>query len=879
VVAATFNFTVSQAALPTDTLIMRAVAVDQAENSTTSAQVILPVADTIPPNLVTLETETGSLEVTPGQQVGIIVGATDEIGVSIIKLTGSGAFTYSDAQQVSPPLGSAQTTFTVNIPDTLNDGDTLVLQAIAADISENISAPSTITLTVGSLFGVTLPQSLIILAGKTQDVNVELDRPAPASGVRIDFESEDTEVATVVPSVTVAEGETSAQFSVTGLTGGNPIISAYISGSLRASMTVTVRGGVVTGTVFNQSLAPVSGAKVNVNGIVTNTDADGRFLVEGLTRPAVTIKAYDLASNLKGYATGSLSASNGFLYDVIVVLVPAGTVTGTVVLQDSQTPAGEGVRVELFPNNHSGGEPLQSVFTDAESNFEFPLVELGNYDIDATNLVDGNRGRTQVSVTESGQEIDTLITYLGRGSVSVTVVDAGGDPVSNAELRLNAYSIFGSESFERTALNDGTFMFEDIFLGDFSVTAEDPSSNTGDSASGTIVSHEEVVEVTLEVGEWASLEGTVYRADGTTTVAGARVSAGRAGRTVTNENGFYRFEILPLGSYTVVVDEQDSRGIGEGSTILDTIGSKIQLDINLLGQGTLIVTVTDANDLPVNGAAITVSNPAWPMYATSDADGRAVIEKVNEGSYTVKATADGLSGTVNGTIAGDEVVNVTVVLEPAGAITGTVYGPAGATPMENVQVRLLGDRGWLDPVITEADGMFLFEGLPILNAYGNPVPYRLEAYEGGALNAHGAYVGGQLRARVEGVVIETNGQIVTQNLTLIGLGTVQGRVLMPDSSSAGDMPVTVRSLTPVFGKTWSVRTDAAGYYFVERVPVGIFTVTSGNMTDQLWGEGEGEIIDDGNTSTVDIILENNAITGAFPKSRKYIKCQPVTFWT
>jgi 5-hydroxyisourate hydrolase-like protein (transthyretin family) len=867
-VASTFNFTVSRAALPADTVIMQAVAVDQAGNSTTSAQVILPVADTIPPNVITLETETGSLEVTPGQQVGIIVGATDEIGVARIELTGSGAFTYSDAHQVSPPLGSAQTTFTIDIPDTVNDGDTLVLEAIAADVSGYVSIPVTITLTVRSLIEVTLPQSLIILAGETQDVTVELDKPAPAGGVRIDFESEDTSLATVVPSVTVAQGETSAQFSVTGVTGGSPVISAYISGALRASMTVTVRGGVVTGTVMAETtpgqLDPVSAAEVNVNGIITNSDSDGRFLVEGLTGLAVTIKAYDPASKLKGYATGTMSAYNGYLHDVIVVLVPAGTVTGTVILQDGQTPAGEGVKVELFSYHHTGGEPLQSVFTDSDSRFEFPLVELGDYDIDASDLVSGNRGRTEVFVTESGQEIDTLIAYLGRGNVSVTVVDGGGDPVPNAELRFNAYSIFGSESFERTALGDGAYAFENIFLGDFTITAQHPTANTGGSISDSITFHGELVEITLPVGAWASLEGTIYRSDETTTtVAGAQVSAGHAGRTVTDENGFYRFEILPLGSYSVDVVHEITRGMGSASITLLTNSVTEQLNITLLGQGTVIVTVEDAYGQPAPGAAVTLSDPWWghPISEVADANGVAMIQQVNEGAFTVIATASGLSGEVEGTLATGAILNVTIELEPAGSITGTVYGPDESTPAENAQVRLLqGGYGWLPPVITGADGQFLFEGLRIFDHSGNPILYRLEAYEGGELNAYGAYVGGQLRGRVEDVIIETNGQIVTQNLVLVGLGTVEGRVLMPDSSSAGDMPVTVRSLTPVFGKTWSVRTDAAGYYTVERVPVGTCTVTSGDIDDQLWGEGEGEIVNNGDIITVDILLENNAIT-------------------
>ena len=117
-----------------------------------------------------------------------------------------------------------------------------------------------------------------------------------------------------------------------------------------------------------------------------------------------------------------------------------------------------------------------------------------------------------------------------------------------------------------------------------------------------------------------------------------------------------------------------------------------------------------------------------------------------------------------------------------------------------------------------------------------------------------------LRTRVDNITLDYNGQVVDLDLDLIGLGTVTGRVLMPDSSSAGDIAVTVRSLTPVYGRTYSATTDAAGYYTVERVSVGDIYVTSGNMAQQIWGQGEGEITDDGDSINVDIMLDYNAIT-------------------
>ena len=76
-VVSTFAFTVSPAAMPNQTITLEALAVDAAGNTATKAQVILPVADQIPP-VVTLDTQTGIHDVSPGQQVAVIVDAGDE---------------------------------------------------------------------------------------------------------------------------------------------------------------------------------------------------------------------------------------------------------------------------------------------------------------------------------------------------------------------------------------------------------------------------------------------------------------------------------------------------------------------------------------------------------------------------------------------------------------------------------------------------------------------------------------------------------------------------------------------------------------------------------------------------------------------------------
>jgi len=870
-VASTFTFTVSPSATPPETVIMQATAVDQAGNSAQAPSVILPVADSVPPTIVSMATESGSSTMVPGETVTIIVEATDEVGLTSIEINGTGAFTYSDAEPIVPPAGEAQASFVINVPGSLFDGDTIDLEARAVDISGNISAPETLSLSVTSVPEVTLPASIILLAGDAQEVTLEISQPAPAGGLVVDLESEDTGIATVDTSLSLNEGETSGLFTVNGVSDGNTIVNASIQGFYRNGMTVAVQGGVVSGTVFDPSMAPVAGANVNVNGLTDETDSEGHFLIQnvvGFDGRYVRIQVADPDMDLQGYHFGAMNVPNGFLRDVEIILVEAGSVVGTAVLQDGHTPVGEGVRVALFRANDLD-HVIDSVFTDADSRFEFPIVALGDYVLE-TSDTNGNHGRVEITLIKADEEVSTVVPFLGRGTVSGTVFDAYGVEVPNAQVKLWSASIFGSDTRTITAEQDGTFVFDDVFIGTFSVTAEDIATHMAAKEDGTIDYHEHTVNLTLQLGAWAALEGTVYRADGMTTVSGAQVSVGNVS-TTTDVSGQYRFEVLPLGSHTVRATELTTRGIGRDTTVLDTLGETQLLDITFYPQGTLIVTVEDFNGVPVYGASVKVEDSAknylpfweqrkWEITATTDSDGTTVINYVLEGLFKINAIFGYLTEETSGSIAADEILPVTVSLEPVGTIEGTVYEPDGVTPAQGiVEVTLLGG---VQPqyVIADEDGKFIFEGIPLYDWDDNPKIYTLLAYEGGQLDPIGNYSGGQLRARVEDLVLETNGQVITQDLTLIGIGTVTGRVINPDSSSASGQQVTLESHTPVFGRTYSTITNAFGEYTFERVPVGDFTATSGDPDLQLLGETEGTIIDHLEEITADIVLQTNAIT-------------------
>ena len=883
-VASTFAFTISSSATPPETVVMQATAVDQAGNSSQAPSVILPVADRVPPTIISMVTESGSSTMVPGEAVTIIVEAADEVGLTSIVISGTGAFTYSDAEPIVPPTGEAQVNFVINVPESLVGGDTIDLEARAVDISGNISEPETLSLSVTTIPEVTIPASIILLAGDAQEVTLEISQPAPAGGLVVDLESEDPGIATVDATLNINEGETSGLFTVNGISGANTTVNASIQGFHRSSMTVAVQGGVVSGTVYDPSMIPMTGMNVNVNGLDDVTDSEGYFLVQGVVGidyRFVRIQVTDPNTGLQGSHFGAMNVFNGFLRDVEIILVEAGSVVGTAVLQDNQTPAGEGVRVELFRANDLD-HVIDSVFTDADSQFEFPIVELGTYVLE-TSDTNGNRGRVEITLIKADEEVATVVPFLGRGTISGTVFDAYGVEVPNAEVKLWSGSIFGSDTRTITAEQDGTFVFDDVFIGTFSVTAEDIATHMAAKEDGTIDEHGQTVSLTLQLGAWAALEGTVYRPDGTTTVSGARVSLGNIS-TVTDIDGKYRFEVLPLRSYTVTAVELATRSVGRETAVLDTLEETVQLDITLLAQGTVIVTVEDANSTPVGGASIKFEDLAkgyvppweqrnWEIEITSDSNGMAIIDHALAGWFRIQARFGFQTGEITGDLSANEVLPVTVSLDPVGTIQGTVYEPDGVTPVQDiVKVRLIqrtvSADDWDTHVyyhelahdITEANGTFVFEGIPLNDSNDNPINYWLEAYEGGELDPVGTYHGGELRARMTDIFITTNGQVITRDLTLIGLGTVTGRVIMPDSSSASDKQVTLESHTPVFGRTYWTTTNAFGEYTIERVPVGDFTATSGDPDLQLLGEAEGTISDHLEEITADIILQTNAIT-------------------
>ena len=843
-VAASFSIQVPQTAQPGQSLTLDAVAVDRAGNRGTAARVILPIADTVAPT-VRLTTSTGSLQLVRGEPVTIFADADDEMALSRVELTGQGAFTLSDARAVSPPLGSARVAFTVNVPATLDAGAILTLRAIAVDISGNTSMPALLTLSVRAAAEVTLPASAVVIAGESQPLAVQLAEPAPAGGLRVDFTTSNSAIATVTPTVQFAAGETTRQIQVTGVSGGSATLRALVQGVQRATMTVTTRGGIVRGAVFDALLQPVAGVQLTINSAVSaTTNGAGEYFAEGVPGTSVSVKAFDPVRRLRGYSTGAMNRAGGFA-TVNVALVPAGAVGGDVRTVTGD-PAGAGVRVEIFAL-HDPTVALDLTFTDDSSAFEFPLVAQGSYVVHATRI-DGRRGLAPVTVSASGDEEIVSIAFLGEGSVVGTVRDGAGAPVSRAPVTFRSVSVFGAApQININAEADGTFRFDRVPLGSFTVQARDDVTGRAGTTSGGITQNAQTVTADVHLSTYGGIAGVVFRPDGVTPAAGAVVTV-LGHSAVTNAVGEYDFTFLPLGPFTVTVIDQGTRQRGRASGTLTTQGETRTVDITLHPQGSVVVTVTDASGNAVEGAAVVLSASGGgftdTLSGTTGADGTVAIDRVLAGSFEAVASFGALRGRMSSTVAADEVRRITVALEPTGSITGVVYEPDGHTPSAGARVSV-SSGGQALTAFAGADGVYRVDGLTLPPSYTITV----------------ADAQGILRARTTTPLkLVFPGHVITNDFIMVGLGTVTGRVINPDSSSAQGLRVSVHSFHNQFGGVRTATTNAGGFYTIPNVPAAAFSVSTGDVSRLLLGEGSGAIASHGATATVDILLVGNAVT-------------------
>jgi len=602
--------------------------------------------------------------------------------------------------------------------------------------------------------------------------------------------------------------------------------------------------GQVSGTITTPDNKPEPGVQVTVTGGMDTrtaiTNGIGVYVVGGLNPGPISVAAFDPATSLRGQATGTLGG--GAPLTLNVKLAGYGTVGGNVTNASGQS-VGAGVVVT------AAGSFGGTATTDALGHYSFSFVPLGSIRVDATDS-SGNHGTSSGVVTATAQTIVLNVQYLGRGTVAGVVTDALSNPVAGANVMLNNQGIF-SQNLTTTTNTIGQYSFSNVFVGAMALSAISTATGTGGNASAAITKDGQSVTANIVLQPSAGISGIVYRVDGTTPVPGATVSLSNTAFTATaSAGGAYSFASIPLGNYNLFAVDPSTGDHGTATASLTNSGQTVTQNIDMVGQGTLQVLVTDGGGNPNAGDTVIVNTGApFNLQSTgvSASDGTVTFNQQLAGNLTVNASnpITNLGGSARVTLAAGQTASVTVALQPAGTIQGTVFDHDQVTPLAGLTV--IADTG--ESVTTDNTGAYSLVNIPtgnhlvtVVDSVGNRLAYN------------------------SNIVISSQSQVVTANFVIVGRGTVYGQVTNPDGSPAPGLPVIVVGAAGQFTNPIGGATDVNGNYSISSVPIGAFTAIAQQhtTTTNSYGATNGTLTSDGSSVVANIQLSTSLVPTTLP---------------
>jgi len=650
-------------------------------------------------------------------------------------------------------------------------------------------------------------------------------------------------------------------------------------GDARVQIVLPGAGGTVRGLVLDGFGSPVGGAQVAGGTTLTNAGADGRFEIRGLPRGTVTVYAQGNGSLALGTVTVTTTGPDD-LQEVVVVLEPVGSISGTVFEADGETPIAA-QKVQLWVEDKG---VRAETFTDPDGRFHFRHQSLGEYNLRAIRRSDSDGGMAFTEIRFAGDERDADLVFRGQGEISGRVIQSNGipvvadvlvtrkvwrivtdsGPVDNAALGLailEQYAqIDGLESSVERAIREnnldapaneffllmdetaalrsdvlgpggevtGRFRFAgDATGGPFTVAALGPFL-TPSEARGEIPRSFDPADRLVDVGDivlepaTASVRGTVYLPDGETPV-GADVavrirSLDNSGSVMTAE-GSQTQPVLP--EYEVQTDENG------------------RYAFPIVLRGRFVLTA----DTGVPAAEIRADTPAEMETERFEDDERNRLLNVR------------LRGRTSGSVPllpFGEFLTADIRLHDVAGARVRVVDADGVTPVEGARVALTTASDLdedLPAAFTDAAGDVDFfplpEGSVTVAATLVDSPQRGTATAVVPVNPPN---GLELAVTVQlGAATSASGEIAESDV----FGTVEGTVLRADGTPLAN-PAQVVVTSKGVGSHGTSGPD--GRYRIENVPGGPFLVDVFEPNTARRGRASGSLVSNGQTVDVPVTL-------------------------
>ena len=513
-----------------------------------------------------------------------------------------------------------------------------------------------------------------------------------------------------------------------------------VSVGLRETLEVAFQGTLlrtagVSGRVSVDN-AGMAGVMVTLTGEEDremDTNADGQFGFTGLAAGGytLTISGYDAVEYaFEPTRDLTLALDQSSIENFTGRSLRTAGVMGYVTVE-GEGLAGVSVTLVKVVSTNSG-EILGAMPTGADGGYAFGLLLAGVYRVDIAGYDDeydfaaGTTWTGPVATDETAMA-SFAATIIRTASVS-GMVTVDGEAMADVEVTLSG----GKDDSMMTGA-DGTYEFDGLRKGDYTVTMTNPDDN---AYSFPAVAQ----SVNLSVGQaqsgvsfagarlrQASISGQVAVAG--TPIPGVTVmlSGDESGEDMTDANGEYSFTRLAAGDYTLTISGYDAVEYAfeptrdltlapAESSIQNFTGRSLRTAgvmgyVTVEGEGLAGVAVTLIKVVSANSGEILGAKP-------TGADGDYAFEDLLAGVYRVDISGyddehDFAAGTTwTGPVATDSTANasfIATIIRTAG-VSGmvTIDGEA----MADVEVTLSGDHAPDDNSrMTGDDGMYSFGGL------------------------------------------------------------------------------------------------------------------------------------------------------------------------
>jgi hypothetical protein len=613
---------------------------------------------------------------------------------------------------------------------------------------------------------------VVLGAGEHVDLRVEAAVGATVSGTVVDESGAPVPSAKVTAQTRGARGEAlgalrdvecdaSGAFVLTHLSAGPIDLVATKRGLLEARHAVPggvadgqrvegvvltlTRGGELPGRVVFPDGAPAAGAKVtagmdlsqlggagafdiaSTRGGTATTDADGRFVLTGLSKSAFALTArLDIEDAKPGHPTGAWRAVRKSVTldagEVELVLLQHASLQGRVVAAHDGTPV---QAFTVYAELEGSGAVLGIGATRRTKAFEgrvdgaFELVDLepGTWNVSVAAVGFAECAPISIAVARDAVSELTLFSLTRGAAIAGTVVDPTGAVVPGARVALALDQAASIAQQQRGTLTDvhadaeGAFLMDGLVAGTHELRASADGYASCAPLGIEVNAGETTADVVLTLRRGGTLEGRAFLDDGSP-AAGHLVilqplptQFAQHISTIDSE-GEFEFTHLEPGSWQVIAmpdQRENDQGAGGGAAMASVLGGMKFATVDIADGETTTVVLGEPPPAPLDlSVRVTSAGEAVPGAIVSllpqGTKGKAVM------SGLVMKVTDGEGACVLRLAGGGDYLATVQLLGGAGEQTSVEYPITVPKEVSEHSIAFELPGGSIAGRVTNADG-------------------------------------------------------------------------------------------------------------------------------------------------------------------------------